>query len=36
LLDVPRKREAIAGEPVLKRLGALAASLDRKGELLIG
>jgi len=36
LLDVPRKREAIAGEPVLKRLGALATSLDRKGELLIG
>lgn len=36
LLDMPRKREALAGEPVLKRLGALAASLDRKGELLIG
>lgn len=36
LLDVPRRREALAGEPVLKRLGALAASLDRKGELLIG
>jgi len=36
LLDVPRRREAIAGEPVLKRLGALAAALDRKGEILIG
>ncbi len=36
LLDVPRRREALAGEPVLKRLGALAAALDRKGEILIG
>jgi len=36
LLDVPRRREAMAGEPVLKRLGALAAALDRKGEILIG
>jgi exopolyphosphatase/guanosine-5'-triphosphate,3'-diphosphate pyrophosphatase len=36
LLDVPRKRQAIAGEPVLKRLGTLAGTLDRKGELLIG
>jgi len=36
LLDVPRRREALAGEPVLKRLGALAAALGRKGELLIG
>ena len=36
LMDVPRRREAMAGEPVLKRLGALAAALDRKGELLIG
>ncbi len=36
LLDVSRKRENIAGEPVQKRLGALAASLGRKGEILIG
>ncbi|MBV8978436.1 MAG: Ppx/GppA family phosphatase [Alphaproteobacteria bacterium] len=36
LLEVPRRREMIAGEPVAKRLGALAASLDRKGEILIG
>ena len=36
LLDVPRRREALAGEPVQKRLGALAAALDRKGEILIG
>jgi len=36
LLDVPRRREMLAGEPVLKRLGALAASIDRKGEILIG
>jgi exopolyphosphatase / guanosine-5'-triphosphate,3'-diphosphate pyrophosphatase len=36
LLDVPRRREMLAGEPVLKRLGTLAASIDRKGEILIG
>jgi exopolyphosphatase/guanosine-5'-triphosphate,3'-diphosphate pyrophosphatase len=36
LLDVPRRREMLAGEPVLKRLGTLAAALDRKGEILIG
>jgi exopolyphosphatase / guanosine-5'-triphosphate,3'-diphosphate pyrophosphatase len=36
LLDVSRRREPIAGEPVQKRLGALAAALDRKGEILIG
>jgi exopolyphosphatase/guanosine-5'-triphosphate,3'-diphosphate pyrophosphatase len=36
LLDVPRRREALAGEPVQKRLGALAAALGRKGEILIG
>lgn len=36
LLDVPRRREMLAGEPVLKRLGALAAAMDRKGEILIG
>ena len=36
LLEVPRRREAIAGEPVQKRLGALAAALNRKGEILIG
>jgi exopolyphosphatase/guanosine-5'-triphosphate,3'-diphosphate pyrophosphatase len=36
LLEVPRRREMIAGEPVAKRLGALAASMGRKGEILIG
>jgi hypothetical protein len=36
LVDVPRRREMLAGEPVLKRLGTLAASIDRKGEILIG
>ncbi len=36
VLDVPKRREMIAGEPIAKRLGALAASMDRKGEILIG
>jgi exopolyphosphatase/guanosine-5'-triphosphate,3'-diphosphate pyrophosphatase len=36
LLDVSRRRERIAGEPVQKRLGTLAALMDRKGEILIG
>lgn len=36
LLEVSRRREMIAGEPVQKRLGALAAVLGRKGEILIG
>ena len=36
ILDVPRRHEAIAGEPVQKRLGALAAAFGRKGEILIG
>ncbi len=36
LLEVPRRREMMAGEPVAKRLGALAAALGRKGEILIG
>ena len=36
VLDVPRREEAIAGEPVQKRLGALAAAFGRKGEILIG
>lgn len=35
-LDVGAARAAIAGDPVQKRLGALAASLGRKGEILIG
>jgi exopolyphosphatase / guanosine-5'-triphosphate,3'-diphosphate pyrophosphatase len=35
-LDVPRRDEAIAGEPVQKRLGGLAAMCGRKGEILIG
>jgi exopolyphosphatase/guanosine-5'-triphosphate,3'-diphosphate pyrophosphatase len=36
LLNVPARRETIAGEPVQKRLGALAAAFDRKGEILVG
>ncbi|HEY2070068.1 MAG TPA: Ppx/GppA family phosphatase [Rhizomicrobium sp.] len=36
LLEISRRREAIAGEPVQKRLGALASAFDRKGEILIG
>lgn len=36
LLEVPRRREMIAGEPAQKRLGALAAAFGRKGEILIG
>ncbi|HEY1836493.1 MAG TPA: Ppx/GppA family phosphatase [Rhizomicrobium sp.] len=36
LLEVSRRREPIASEPVQKRLGALAAALDRNGEILIG
>ena len=36
VLEVPRKREAIASEPVQKRLGALAETLDRRGEILVG
>ena len=36
ILEVPTRREAIAGEPVQKRLGALADTLGRKGEILVG
>ena len=36
LLEIPRRREALAGEPVLKRLGALADAYGRKPEILIG
>ena len=36
VLEVPPRREAIAGEPVQKRLGALADALGRKGEILVG
>ncbi len=36
ILEVPVRREAIAGEPVQKRLGALADALGRKGEILVG
>ena len=36
VLEVPARREAIAGEPVQKRLGALADMLGRKGEILVG
>ena len=36
ILEVPKKREAIASEPVQKRLGVLADAMDRRGEILIG
>ncbi len=36
ILEVPARREAIAGEPVQKRLGTLADALGRKGEILVG
>ena len=36
ILEVPKKREAIASEPVQKRLGALADAMDRRGEILVG
>ncbi len=36
VLEVPRRREAIAGEPVQKRLGALAEAMDKRGEILVG
>ena len=36
ILEVPTRREAIAGEPVQKRLGELADVLGRKGEILVG
>jgi exopolyphosphatase/guanosine-5'-triphosphate,3'-diphosphate pyrophosphatase len=36
ILDVPKKREAIASEPVQKRLGVLADAMGRRGEILVG
>ncbi len=36
VLEVPAKREAIASEPVQKRLGALAEAMDKRGEILVG
>lgn len=36
ILEVSAARGAIAGDPVQKRLGTLAAALGRKGEILIG
>jgi exopolyphosphatase/guanosine-5'-triphosphate,3'-diphosphate pyrophosphatase len=36
ILEVPRKREAIASEPVQKRLGELADAMGRRGEILVG
>jgi exopolyphosphatase/guanosine-5'-triphosphate,3'-diphosphate pyrophosphatase len=36
VLQIPRRRAQIAGEPVQKRLAALADNLGRKGELLAG
>jgi hypothetical protein len=35
LLEISRRREMIAGEPVQKRLGELAAVFGRKAEILI-
>jgi exopolyphosphatase/guanosine-5'-triphosphate,3'-diphosphate pyrophosphatase len=35
ILEVPARREAIAGEPVKKRLGALAEVFGRRGEILV-
>jgi len=35
LLEMPRSRQAVAGEPVHKRLSALAQAFGRKGEVLI-
>lgn len=36
VLEVPKKREAIASEPVQKRLGVLADAMGRRGEILVG
>ncbi|HTT85388.1 MAG TPA: Ppx/GppA family phosphatase [Rhizomicrobium sp.] len=36
ILEIPRRRAQIAGEPVQKRLAALAAALGRKGEVVAG
>ncbi|MGH6878384.1 MAG: hypothetical protein ACREHV_13570 [Rhizomicrobium sp.] len=36
VLEVPRRRASIAGEPVHKRLSALVANLSRKGEIVAG
>jgi exopolyphosphatase / guanosine-5'-triphosphate,3'-diphosphate pyrophosphatase len=36
VLEVPTRREAIAADPVQKRLGALAEVFDRRGEILVG
>jgi len=36
VLEVPIRREAIAADPVQKRLGALAEVFDRRGEILVG
>src|SRR3984957_4368391 len=36
ILEVPARREPIAGEPVQRRLGELADALGRKGEILVG
>jgi len=35
VLEISRRREMIAGEPVQKRLGEVAAAFGRKGEILI-
>jgi exopolyphosphatase/guanosine-5'-triphosphate,3'-diphosphate pyrophosphatase len=36
ILEVPRRRQAIAGEPVQKRLNALAQILGRRAEIIVG
>jgi exopolyphosphatase/guanosine-5'-triphosphate,3'-diphosphate pyrophosphatase len=35
LLEIPRRRQAIAGEPVQKRLTSLAQGLGRRGEIVV-
>jgi exopolyphosphatase/guanosine-5'-triphosphate,3'-diphosphate pyrophosphatase len=36
IVEVPRRRQAVAGEPVQKRLNALAQILGRRGEIVVG
>jgi exopolyphosphatase / guanosine-5'-triphosphate,3'-diphosphate pyrophosphatase len=36
VLEIPRRRAQIAGEPVQKRLAVLASNLGRKGEIVAG
>lgn len=36
LLEIPRRRAMLAGEPAQKRLAAIASSISRRGEILVG